>query len=54
MSAPAPAAKAGLAARDCDWWQHEDVAGLRITYVPAQHFSAPAPATRCISAPSPG
>lgn len=34
-------AKAGLAApRECDWWDSVEVAGLRVTYVPAQHFSA--------------
>jgi L-ascorbate metabolism protein UlaG (beta-lactamase superfamily) len=34
-------AKAGLQApRECDWWDSVEVAGLRITYVPSQHFSA--------------
>lgn len=34
-------AKAGLRApRECDWWDSVEVAGLRVTYVPAQHFSA--------------
>ncbi len=32
--------KAGLVARELDWWQQAEVAGLRVTYVPAQHFSA--------------
>ena len=32
--------KAGLHAQELDWWQATDVAGLRVTYVPAQHFSA--------------
>ncbi len=32
--------KAGLHAQELDWWQSTEVAGLRITYVPAQHFSA--------------
>ncbi|MCB4824335.1 MBL fold metallo-hydrolase [Roseicella aerolata] len=37
-------AKAGIhAARELDWWQHVELAGLRITYVPAQHFSARTP-----------
>ena len=34
-------AKAGIrAARELDWWEATEVAGLRVTYVPAQHFSA--------------
>ncbi len=34
-------AKAGIrGAVELDWWQSTEVAGLRITYVPAQHFSA--------------
>lgn len=34
-------AKAGLRdPRECDWWDSVEVAGLRVTYVPAQHFSA--------------
>lgn len=34
-------AKAGLrGAVELDWWQRVDVAGARVTYVPAQHFSA--------------
>ncbi|SDD36126.1 MBL fold metallo-hydrolase [Belnapia rosea] len=34
-------AKAGIqAATELDWWQSTEMAGLRITYVPAQHFSA--------------
>ena len=37
-------AKAGIhGARELDWWQHVEVAGLRVTYVPAQHFSARTP-----------
>ncbi|MDO9708493.1 MBL fold metallo-hydrolase [Paracraurococcus lichenis] len=37
-------AKAGIhGARELDWWQHAEVAGLRVTYVPAQHFSARTP-----------
>ncbi|WP_207792122.1 MBL fold metallo-hydrolase [Siccirubricoccus phaeus] len=36
--------KAGIqGARELDWWQSAEVAGLRITYVPAQHFSARTP-----------
>ncbi|WP_236024651.1 MBL fold metallo-hydrolase [Arenibaculum pallidiluteum] len=33
-------AEAGIAATELDWWQSVEVAGTRITYVPAQHFSA--------------
>jgi L-ascorbate metabolism protein UlaG (beta-lactamase superfamily) len=34
-------AKAGLrGATELDWWQSTEAAGLRVTYVPAQHFSA--------------
>lgn len=33
-------AKVGIEARELDWWQAAEVAGLRVTYVPAQHFSA--------------
>ena len=34
-------AKAGIrGATELDWWQSVEVAGLRVTYVPAQHFSA--------------
>ncbi|HUB16263.1 MAG TPA: MBL fold metallo-hydrolase [Acetobacteraceae bacterium] len=34
-------AKAGIAgAAELDWWQSMERAGARITYVPAQHFSA--------------
>ncbi|MBL6079430.1 MBL fold metallo-hydrolase [Belnapia sp. T18] len=34
-------AKAGIrGATELDWWQSTEVAGLRVTYVPAQHFSA--------------
>jgi L-ascorbate metabolism protein UlaG (beta-lactamase superfamily) len=34
-------AKAGIrGATELDWWQSTEIAGLRITYVPAQHFSA--------------
>ncbi len=34
-------AKAGIrGAVELDWWQSTEVAGLRVTYVPAQHFSA--------------
>ncbi|MGK7860968.1 MBL fold metallo-hydrolase [Falsiroseomonas sp. E2-1-a4] len=34
-------AKAGLdTPRECDWWDSAEVAGLRVTHVPAQHFSA--------------
>lgn len=37
-------AKAGIhGARELDWWQHVEIAGLRVTYVPAQHFSARTP-----------
>jgi L-ascorbate metabolism protein UlaG (beta-lactamase superfamily) len=37
-------AKAGIhGARELDWWEHAEVAGLRVTYVPAQHFSARTP-----------
>ena len=31
---------AGIAARELDWWQSVQVAGLRVTLTPAQHFSA--------------
>ena len=41
-------AKAGfVAARECDWWESVEVAGLRVTYVPAQHFSARTLGDRC-------
>jgi L-ascorbate metabolism protein UlaG (beta-lactamase superfamily) len=34
-------AKAGIRnAVELDWWQSVEVAGVRVTYVPAQHFSA--------------
>jgi L-ascorbate metabolism protein UlaG (beta-lactamase superfamily) len=34
-------AKAGIRdAVELDWWQGTDVAGARVTYVPAQHFSS--------------
>ena len=34
-------AKAGIrSAIELDWWQSTDIAGARVTYVPAQHFSA--------------
>jgi L-ascorbate metabolism protein UlaG (beta-lactamase superfamily) len=34
-------AKAGIRdAVELDWWQSTDLAGARVTYVPAQHFSA--------------
>ncbi|WP_043337819.1 MBL fold metallo-hydrolase [Belnapia moabensis] len=34
-------AKAGIrGTSELDWWQSVEVAGLRVTYVPAQHFSA--------------
>jgi len=34
-------AKAGIrSAVELDWWQSTDLAGARITYVPAQHFSS--------------
>jgi L-ascorbate metabolism protein UlaG (beta-lactamase superfamily) len=33
-------ARAGIAARELDWWQAQEIAGLRITQVPARHFSA--------------
>jgi L-ascorbate metabolism protein UlaG (beta-lactamase superfamily) len=34
-------AQAGLRGpRECDWWDSMEVAGLRVTYVPSQHFSA--------------
>ena len=37
-------AKAGIhGARELDWWEHVEMAGLRVTYVPAQHFSARTP-----------
>jgi L-ascorbate metabolism protein UlaG (beta-lactamase superfamily) len=32
--------KVGIIAHELDWWQHVETAGLTITYVPAQHFSA--------------
>lgn len=39
--------KAGLQApRECDWWDSVEVAGLRVTYVPSQHFSARTPFDR--------
>jgi len=37
-------AKAGIrGARELDWWETAEAAGLRVTYVPAQHFSARTP-----------
>jgi L-ascorbate metabolism protein UlaG (beta-lactamase superfamily) len=39
-------AKAGLPARELDWWESVAVGGVRITYVPAQHFSARTPFDR--------
>ena len=40
-------AKAGFqAVPELDWWQSTEAAGLRITYVPAQHFSARTPFDR--------
>jgi len=34
-------AKAGIrSAPELDWWQSIEIAGARVTYVPAQHFSA--------------
>lgn len=40
-------AKAGIRdAAELDWWHSTEVAGLRITYVPAQHFSARTPFDR--------
>ena len=34
-------AKAGIrGAVELDWWDHADIAGARVTYVPAQHFSS--------------
>jgi L-ascorbate metabolism protein UlaG (beta-lactamase superfamily) len=34
-------AKAGIrSAVELDWWQSADLAGARVTYVPAQHFSS--------------
>jgi L-ascorbate metabolism protein UlaG (beta-lactamase superfamily) len=37
-------AKAGITgATGLDWWEAVEVAGLRVTYVPAQHFSARTP-----------
>jgi L-ascorbate metabolism protein UlaG (beta-lactamase superfamily) len=34
-------AKAGIrSAVELDWWQSTDLAGARVTYVPAQHFSS--------------
>jgi L-ascorbate metabolism protein UlaG (beta-lactamase superfamily) len=32
--------RAGIAARELDWWEAAEVAGLRVTCVPAQHFSS--------------
>ena len=37
---------ASSGAPELDWWQSTEVAGLRITYVPAQHFSARTPFDR--------
>lgn len=40
-------AKAGIrGAAELDWWESIEVAGLRVTYVPAQHFSARTPFDR--------
>ncbi|MDB5375461.1 MAG: L-ascorbate metabolism protein UlaG, beta-lactamase superfamily [Belnapia sp.] len=40
-------AKAGLRdVPELDWWQSTEAAGLRVTYVPAQHFSARTPFDR--------
>lgn len=40
-------AKAGIrGARELDWWDSVEIAGLRVTYVPAQHFSARTPFDR--------
>jgi len=40
-------AKAGLrGATELDWWKTVELAGLRITYVPPQHFSARTPFDR--------
>jgi L-ascorbate metabolism protein UlaG (beta-lactamase superfamily) len=40
-------AKAGIKdAIELDWWHAVDVAGARVTYVPAQHFSARTPYDR--------
>jgi L-ascorbate metabolism protein UlaG (beta-lactamase superfamily) len=40
-------AKAGIhGARELDWWDSVELAGLRVTYVPAQHFSARTPFDR--------
>jgi L-ascorbate metabolism protein UlaG (beta-lactamase superfamily) len=40
-------AKAGITgARELDWWETVELAGLRLTYVPAQHFSARTPFDR--------
>jgi L-ascorbate metabolism protein UlaG (beta-lactamase superfamily) len=40
-------AKAGIGdAHELDWWQQIEVRGARITYVPAQHFSARTPFDR--------
>jgi L-ascorbate metabolism protein UlaG (beta-lactamase superfamily) len=40
-------AKAGFRdVPELDWWQSTEAAGLRITYVPAQHFSARTPFDR--------
>ncbi|MBL6455033.1 MBL fold metallo-hydrolase [Belnapia sp. T6] len=40
-------AKAGIRdAAELDWWQSTEAAGLRITYVPGQHFSARTPFDR--------
>lgn len=37
-------AKAGIrGATELDWWQSTEMSGLRVTYVPAQHFSARTP-----------
>lgn len=33
-------ARAGIAARELDWWAGAEAAGLRVTCVPAQHFSS--------------
>ncbi|NKC33925.1 MBL fold metallo-hydrolase [Roseomonas sp. BU-1] len=39
--------RAGLAAvREMDWWDSAETAGLRVTYVPAQHFAARTPFDR--------
>ena len=39
-------AKAGIAATELDWWQHADIAGMRITATPARHFAARTPFDR--------